>query len=253
MSSDTTNDVALRVRLASSIEEVSAADWNACAADTLPPAVHVLDEDNVDNLSTFLSTRGHQVNPFVLHEFLSSLEASRAVGGRTGWQPRHLLVETSGGDLIGVAPCYVKSHSQGEYVFDHGWAEAFEHAGGSYYPKLQVSVPFTPATGPRLLARPGPTQAAARQALVQALVQITNDNDLSSAHVTFASEGEAKYLGARGFLQRTDQQFTGITTAIPTLTPSWRLSLRASARPFAASARRPCRLASRFTASLART
>jgi predicted N-acyltransferase len=92
-------------------------------------------------------------------------------------------------------------------VFDHGWAEAFERAGGSYYPKLQVSVPFTPVAGPRLLAKAGPTQAAARQALTRALVQVTNDNELSSAHVTFASAEEAQYLGERGFLQRTDQQF----------------------------------------------
>jgi uncharacterized protein len=161
----------------------------------------------VDNPSPALSTRGYQSNPFVSHEFLSSLEASRSVGSRTGWEPRHLLVEAGGEGLIGVAPCYVKSHSRGEYVFDAGWAEAFERAGGSYYPKLQVSVPFTPVTGPRLLAKPGPTQGAARQTLTQALVQVTNDNDLSSAHVTFASADEADYLGGRGFLQRTDQQF----------------------------------------------
>ena len=161
----------------------------------------------MDNPSPALSTRGYQPNPFVSHEFLSSLEASRSVGSRTGWEPRHLLVEAGGEGLIGVAPCYVKSHSRGEYVFDAGWAEAFERAGGSYYPKLQVSVPFTPVTGPRLLAKPGPTQGAARQALTQALVQVTNDNDLSSAHVTFASADEADYLGGRGFLQRTDQQF----------------------------------------------
>ena len=207
MTCSTTSDLALRVRLASSIDEVPAAEWNACAGGSLLPIPHVLDEDNVDNLSTIPSTRGNRTNPFVSHEFLSSLEASHSVGGRSGWQPRHLLVEADGKGLIGAAPCYVKSHSRGEYVFDHGWAEAFERAGGSYYPKLQVSVPFTPVTGPRLLARPGPTEAAARQALTQALIQVTNDNDLSSAHVTFASAGEAEYLGQHGFLQRTDQQF----------------------------------------------
>src|SRR5690606_34131443 len=99
------------------------------------------DEDNGDEFSTKLSTRGIPSNPFVSHEFLSALEASSSVGGRTGWQPRHLLVETEAGELIGAAPCYVKSHSRGEYVFDHGWADAFERAGGSYYPKLQVAVP----------------------------------------------------------------------------------------------------------------
>ena len=107
-------------------------------------------------MSPDLSTRGQAGNPFVSHEFLSALEASGSVGGRTGWQPRHLLAEDADGDLLGCAPCYVKTHSRGEYVFDHGWAEAFERAGGDYYPKLQVAVPFTPVTGPRLLARPGP-------------------------------------------------------------------------------------------------
>jgi hypothetical protein len=101
----------------------------------------------------------------------------------------------------------VKSHSQGEYVFDHGWAEAFEHAGGSYYPKLQVAVPFTPVTGPRLLARPGPQAEAVRGGLAAALAKITSDNDLSSAHVTFLTEPEWRLLGEHGFLQRTDQQF----------------------------------------------
>jgi predicted N-acyltransferase len=164
------------------------------------------DEDNVDSSSTKLSTRGFPDNPFISHEFLSCLEASASVGGRTGWQPKHLAIE-SAGDTVAVAPCYVKSHSRGEYVFDHGWADAFERAGGDYYPKLQVSVPFTPVSGPRLLARPGPLQAAARQALGQALVEVTDRNGLSSAHVTFATAEEWRLLGERGFLQRTDQQF----------------------------------------------
>ena len=130
-----------------------------------------------------------------------------SVGGRTGWQPRHLLAEEAEGSLLGVAPCYVKSHSRGEYVFDHGWAEAFEHAGGDYYPKLQVAVPFTPVTGPRLLARPGALAEAVRGALADALVEITTNSELSSAHVTFLTEPEWRALGARGFLQRNDQQF----------------------------------------------
>ena len=109
--------------------------------------------------------------------------------------------------MLGIAPCYVKSHSQGEYVFDHGWAEAFEHAGGEYYPKLQVAVPFTPVTGPRLLARPGPLAEQVRGALADALAEITTANELSSAHVTFLTETEWNALGQRGFLQRTDQQF----------------------------------------------
>src|SRR4029079_12561193 len=129
------------------------------------------------------------------------------VGGRTGWPPRHLLDVDSAGEILGVAPCYVKTHSRGEYVFDHGWAEAFERAGGAYYPKLQVAVPFTPVTGPRLLARPGPTMHATRGALADALAEITTASELSSAHVTFLTETEWRALGERGFLRRTAQQF----------------------------------------------
>ena len=114
---------------------------------------------------------------------------------------------TPSGALLGAAPCYVKTHSRGEYVFDHGWAEAFERAGGDYYPKLQVAVPFTPVTGPRLLVRPSPFADAVRGALADALAEITTDSDLSSAHVTFLTEHEWRLLGDRGFLQRTDQQF----------------------------------------------
>ena len=135
------------------------------------------------------------------------MEASGSVGGRTGWQPRHLLAEDAGGALLGAAPCYVKTHSRGEYVFDLVWADAFEHAGGNYSPKLQVAVPFTPVTGPRLLTRPGQTAEAVGAALADALIEITTASELSSAHVTFLTEPEWRALGARGFLQRTDQQF----------------------------------------------
>ncbi len=195
-------DLDIRIRLAKSLADVPAAAWDACAAgsSTVKPM-------HEDNLSSVLSTGGQADNPFVSHAFLYSLEASHSVGGRTGWQPRHLLVEQADGTLLGCAPCYVKSHSQGEYVFDQGWAEAFERAGGDYYPKLQVSVPFTPVTGPRLLARPGPQAEAVRGALADALMEITNASELSSAHVTFLPESEWDLLGKRGFLQRTDQQF----------------------------------------------
>ncbi len=132
---------------------------------------------------------------------------SHSVGPRTGWQPRHLLAEDAAGTLLGCAPCYAKSHSRGEYVFDHGWAEAFERAGGDYYPKLQVAVPFTPVTGPRLLARSGPQAEAVRGGLAESLAQVTASSGLSSAHVTFLTEAEWQMLGDRGFLQRTDQQF----------------------------------------------
>src|SRR5882672_3807398 len=119
----------------------------------------------------------------------------------------HLLAEDSHGILVGAVPCYVKSHSQGEYVFDHGWAEAYERAGGSYYPKLQVSVPFTPATGRRLLVRPGPHADAVRAALADALIDICRRSDASSVHVTFLTEPEWELLGTRNFLKRTHQQF----------------------------------------------
>ena len=197
-------DTELRIRIAPSLAEVPAAAWDACAADVthedkLPPCE--------DNLSPDLSTQRQVTSPFISHGFLSSLEASFSVGPRTGWQPRHLLAEGDDGTLLGAAPCYVKSHSRGEYVFDAGWAEAFEHAGGDYYPKLQVAVPFTPVTGPRLLTRPGPLAGAVRGALADSLVEIATTNELSSVHVTFATEAEWRLLGERGYLQRNDQQF----------------------------------------------
>ena len=197
-------DIELRIRIAQSLADVPAAAWDACAAG---PVVSTAEPSHEDNSPPELSTRGKVSNPFITHDFLSSLEASHSVGGRTGWQPRHLLAEGANGTLLGAAPCYVKSHSRGEYVFDHGWAEAFEHAGGDYYPKLQVAVPFTPVTGPRLLARPGPLAEAVRGGLADALVEITTASELSSAHVTFLTEPEWRALGERGFLQRTDQQF----------------------------------------------
>jgi predicted N-acyltransferase len=182
--------VELRIRIAPSLAEVPAAAWDACAVS-----------------STELSTRGQVDNPFVSHAFLSALEQSKSVGPRTGWQPQHLVAETAAGDVLGVAPCYVKGHSKGEYVFDQGWADAFERAGGDYYPKLQVAVPFTPVTGRRLLTRPGETAESVRGALADALAEITRANALSSAHVTFLTKAEWDLLGARGYLQRTDQQF----------------------------------------------
>src|SRR5205085_9025222 len=123
-------------------------------------------------------------NPFISHAFLSSLELSHSVRARVGWQPMHLVAEDRQGGVHGVVPCYAKSHSRGEYVFDYGWAEAFERAGGSYYPKLQVSVPFTPVTGRRLVARPGAEAEAVRSALADALMDVCARADTSSAHVT---------------------------------------------------------------------
>lgn len=144
-------------------------------------------------------------NPFVSHAFLSALELSGSVGGRTGWQPHFLKISATGGTLRAAAPAYLKSHSQGEYVFDHGWADAFHRAGGQYYPKLQVSVPFTPATGPRLLAFEGDEEA--RRAAAVGIQEVARKSGLSSAHLTFLPEEEANLLAGAGFLRRTDQQF----------------------------------------------
>jgi predicted N-acyltransferase len=194
----------LRIRIVPSLGQVPAATWDSCANGAIGKRFNLTHEDNSPPQ---LSTRGQTYNPFVSHSFLASLEASGSVGSRTGWQPRHLLAEDAAGNLLGCAPCYLKSHSRGEYVFDQGWAEAFERAGGDYYPKLQVAVPFTPVTGPRLLARPGPLADEVRGALSDALAEIADKNEMSSAHITFLPETDWRLLGERGYLQRTDQQF----------------------------------------------
>ena len=139
-------------------------------------------------------------DPFVSHAFLSALEESKSVGKGTGWTPAALLVEDEAGHLLAGAPAYLKTHSQGEYVFDHGWADAFERAGGSYYPKLQVAVPFTPVPGPRLLgSRPQHLLAAAEAVVLQ--------NDISSAHITFLEEADAAECERRGWLMRFGIQY----------------------------------------------
>jgi predicted N-acyltransferase len=154
------------------------------------------------------TTRGSPgYNPFVSHAFLSALEQSGSASAKTGWRPQHLRLESGDGQLLGAAFGYAKSHSQGEYVFDHGWADAFERAGGRYYPKLQYSVPFTPATGPRLLVAQGQDAATVRAALAAGMKALTGRLGLSSAHVTFLSAGETPVFAQAGFLARTDQQF----------------------------------------------
>ncbi len=146
-------------------------------------------------------------NPFLQHAFLDALENSGSVGGRTGWVPRHILLSEPDGTLAGALPAYVKMHSQGEYVFDHGWAEAYERAGGAYYPKLQVAVPFTPVPGPRLLVGAGEGADARRGALAAGAAELCRQSGLSGVHVTFCTEAEWHRLAAAGYLQRTDQQF----------------------------------------------
>jgi predicted N-acyltransferase len=172
------------VEVVSQIGEVPAAAWDACA--------------NPDPA---------RFNPFVAHAFLAALEEAGTVGGRTGWTPRHLVLKRADGEVAACAPCYVKAHSQGEYVFDHNWAQAFAQAGGRYYPKLQVAVPFTPVPGRRLLTRPAPDSEANEALLAAAAAELAERSRLSGLHITFLSEGEWTRLGARGFLQRTDQQF----------------------------------------------
>jgi predicted N-acyltransferase len=146
-------------------------------------------------------------NPLVSLAFLSALEDSGCAVRRTGWQGHHLRLETAQGKLLGAVPCYLKSHSQGEYVFDHGWSDAFERAGGHYYPKLQCAVPFTPVTGPRLLVSNGEDSRAVKAGLAAGLKAVTEKLGVSSAHVTFAPEADLEALQKAGFLHRTDQQF----------------------------------------------
>lgn len=150
---------------------------------------------------------GARYNPFVSHAFLSALEESGCAVAQTGWHGQHLVLEDAAGNALAAAPAFLKGHSQGEYVFDHAWADAWERAGGRYYPKLQCSVPFTPATGPRLLIGPDVGAAAARAALAAAIGRLSERLGLSSAHVTFAGEQDMEALLGAGFLHRTDQQF----------------------------------------------
>ncbi|WP_100053123.1 GNAT family N-acetyltransferase [Brevirhabdus pacifica] len=184
----------IEIHVHPSLGDIPAAEWDACAC----PEVVQSDGPDPDKAA-------RPVDPFTTHRFLLALERSGSVGRGTGWQPRY-LVARSEGRVIACAPLYAKSHSQGEYVFDHSWAHAFERAGGDYYPKLQLAVPFTPATGRRFLTAPG-WHEAGMAALVQGMVQIAADNDLSSAHATFCTPQEAAAGEAMGLMHRTGQQF----------------------------------------------
>jgi uncharacterized protein len=205
----------LQITVVDDICEVNAADWDACANpnfcndpnNLMGSAQTSYEPESGAGSIPAKSDQDTSYNPFLSHGFLAALEESKSVGGRTGWQPQHVLEKTADGTLVAVAPCYLKSHSQGEYVFDRGWAEAYERAGGNYYPKLQVSVPFTPATGRRLLVKPGPQSPAIARALASGLIEICKLCDTSGVHVTFATEPEYRLLGELGYLQRTDQQF----------------------------------------------
>ncbi|TCM16979.1 hypothetical protein EDF56_10691 [Novosphingobium sp. PhB165] len=146
---------------------------------------------------------GHHGNPFVSHAFLAAMEASGSVGGHSGWTPVPITIEGPDGRLAAALPAYLKEHSQGEYVFDHAWADAWHHAGGAYYPKLQISVPFTPATGPRLLT-PHPELMLP---LLRAAETLCRENGLSSAHATFIEPAQVPVFEAAGWLLREDIQF----------------------------------------------
>jgi predicted N-acyltransferase len=189
-----------------SVGDISPADWDACAN---PQAKLVNDLDSLlPEGSSGSSCAGLKpaYNPFVSHAFFLAAEDSGSAIARTGWLPRHLVAKVDD-RIAGIVPCYLKSHSQGEYVFDRGWADAYERAGGRYYPKLQASVPFTPATGPRLLIRDGVDREEIGSALASGLIALCGVSKASSAHVTFAREDEWRFLATHGFLQRTDQQF----------------------------------------------
>ena len=166
----------LTVRMAESVGSVPAAAWDRLAGTA---------------------------NPFVSHAFLTALEDSGSVGAGTGWDPVPLLLEDAAGTLLGIMPAYLKGHSQGEYVFDHAWADAWQRAGGRYYPKLQVSVPFTPATGPRLLL----ADPAFAPALLRAAEALCQRNGLSSAHATFVEPAQQALFEQAGWLPRSDIQF----------------------------------------------
>jgi uncharacterized protein len=181
----------LTARLLPSIADVDPAAWDDCAN----PAFQSED-----------AASGERFNPFVTHAFLHALEASGSTGGRSGWTPAHVVVEDLAGKIVAAAPSYLKSHSLGEYVFDHAWADAYERAGGRYYPKLQIAAPFTPATGRRLLVAADAPESA-REALIEALREVRRQTKASSIHVTFPTAEDAAWLERAGFLVRHGEQF----------------------------------------------
>ncbi len=166
----------MTARIADGVSSILPGDWDACAGDG---------------------------NPFVSHAFLSILERSGSVSPRAGWQSLPIVIEDDQGVPAAIAPAYAKSHSQGEYVFDHAWADAWEQAGGQYYPKLQIAVPFTPVPGPRLLLRDG----ALAPGLIAGIEAVTDQNRLSSAHVTFLDDAQLPLFEQAGWLVRAGTQF----------------------------------------------
>jgi len=180
------SETEITLQVHTSLAQIAQAEWDACAC---PEA----------------TDGGRPNDPFTTYRFLRALEDSGSVGPSTGWQPRYLVAQLDG-QTIACAPLYAKSHSQGEYIFDFNWAHAYERAGGQYYPKLQIAVPFTPATGRRLLTHPDFTQTG-QAALVQGAVQLASENELSSLHITFCTQSEADAGQQMGLMHRTSQQF----------------------------------------------
>jgi hypothetical protein len=173
-------DIRPEVKVLTGLSDIEAAEWDGCAGPE---------------------------NPFLSHAFLHVLEESGSVSAKTGWLPRHLVVEDMGGRTIGAMPLYLKGHSYGEYVFDWGWADAFERAGGSYYPKLLSAVPFTPATGPRMLVHPDADRDRVEEILIGGIVALLDKLGVSSAHVNFPTRREWDRLGELGMLRRKGIQY----------------------------------------------
>jgi uncharacterized protein len=170
---------AVTLTVHSAITEIPAEEWDACAGD---------------------------INPTLSSTFLGAMEESGSASGRSGWAPQHLSLADDTGRIVGIVPLYLKSHSYGEYVFDYGWADAYERAGGRYYPKALAAVPFTPVPGPRLLVRPD-APPDTKAALIAGLAEFTRQRGISSLHINFPEEADAKALFEAGFLKRMGQQF----------------------------------------------
>jgi predicted N-acyltransferase len=177
------SETEVEISVVPSLAQIDPADWDACACPE----------------------GGRPHDPFTTYRFLNALEVSGSVGTGTGWQPQYLVAKAEG-QIIAVAPLYAKGHSQGEYIFDHNWAHAYERAGGRYYPKLQIAVPHTPATGRRFLTREGFEQTGIA-ALIQGAVQHASNNQLSSLHITFCTQDEVARATDLGLMHRTSQQF----------------------------------------------
>ncbi len=172
-----------RTRIISSLGQISEKEWNDCCYNHLT---------------------GH--NPFLSRQFLLALEESGCATAERGWLAQHILIY-KGDIVVGVLPLYLKSHSQGEYVFDQAWANAYHHAGGEYYPKLQSAIPFTPVTASKLNIRPGENTADIQNHMIGAAISLTEKRALSSLHMTFAEKPEWQLMAKHGFLERLDQQF----------------------------------------------